>query len=230
MDTKTLEGATQRILTVQFSGRLSPWEIPAFRGAIGHKVGPDAVYFHHHEGEKLRFSYPLIQYKRINGSPAIICIGEGVDEIHRFFAKADWSISIGQKHLPMRIERLHLDTVEVGISATPTRYALSHWVALNQRNHQEYLQLQGIVARTQYLERKLTGNILSFAKGIGWHIDQPVEVTILEVTEAPRMTIKGISLVNFHVEFTCNVVLPSLVGLGGKVSVGMGVVGKPSLT
>lgn len=226
METITLEGITQRILTVQFSGRLSPWEVPAFRGAIGRKVGPDAVLFHQHEGEKLRFAYPLIQYKQMNGKPTIICIGEGVDEIHRFFAKADWSITIGHKHLPMRIERLSLDTVEMGLSATPIRYRLSHWAALNQRNHQEYQRLEGIVAKTKYLEQKLTGNILSFAKGIGWHIDQPIEVTILDMTEAPRVTIKGIPLVNFNLTFSCNVMLPSLIGLGGKVSVGMGVVGK----
>ncbi len=218
-----------RILSIRFTGRLHPGEVSAFRGAIGHKVGPDAVLFHNHQGDRLRFAYPLIQYKSLGGRPSIICLGEGVDDIHRFFSQADWSLQVRGRELPMRIENLNLQPWNLSMESNPVHaYRLSRWVALNQRSYPEFQQLQGLSERIRYLERKLVGNILSFAKGIGWHIDQQIIVQINNLEEARPVRVKGFSLHNFHVDVSTNIRLPHHIGLGGKVSVGMGVVNSES--
>ncbi len=225
MTTSTLTQSDLRVLRVQFTGQLYPREVTAFRGAIGHKVGPEAVLFHHHEGDRLRFAYPLIQYKSIAGRPTIICLGPGVDDIHRFFSHPDWSIQVHGRELPMRIEKLNLTPWKLSVSGNQMQaYQLSHWIALNQRSFGPYQALTGLAERIQFLERKLVGNILSFAKGVGWHIDQQIHVEITDLEEARPIRIKGIALHNFHVHFSSNVSLPHHIGLGGKVSVGMGVV------
>ncbi len=210
------------ILHIRFSGHLAPWEVPALRGAIGHKVGADAVLFHHHQGENLRYAYPLIQYKSSAGRPAIVCLGEGVNEIYRFFSQPDWSVQLSGRDLPMKIEHLNLTQACVQVVEKHLPYQLWHWVALNQHNAQEFQQIDGLRSKIEFLEKKLIGNILAFAKGIGWHIDQPLQLEIIDFQEARPVKLKQVSLRNFHVQFRCNVSLPFHIGLGGKVSVGMG--------
>jgi hypothetical protein len=210
------------MLTVRFTGRLRPWEVPAFRGAIGRKVGAEGVLFHHHEGEKLRYAYPLIQYRCEGGRPVITCLGEGVEAIHQYFCQADWGITIGDHDLDMRVDALDLNSHALALSATERSYQISHWVALNQANHQRYQRLEGLAARIQFLEKKLVGNILAFAKGIDWYISDQVTVEITDLHAEPPMRIKGVRLENFQARFRTNVSLPAGIGLGAKVSIGMG--------
>ena len=212
-----------RLLKIQYTGSIAPHEVVAFRGAISSKVGEKGVLFHHHNGDKLRYSYPLIQYKRLEGHPTMICIGTGVDDVHKFFAQPDWSIMISGRKLDMKIKHLELVTITVGMSAAPLSYQLYHWVPLSQTSFPEYKSLSGKAEQTAYLERKLIGNILSFAKGLGWYIPEKIKLTITGFTERSPIQIKGIAMSNFHVDFTCNVQLPEHIGLGRKVSVGMGV-------
>ena len=222
METDISSSKDLSILNIQFTGSLAIWEIPAFRGAIGRKVGADAVLFHHHDGDQLRYAYPLIQYKSLNGRPGIVCLGDGVEEIHRFFSQSDWSLHISGRTLPMKIDRLDLKPHRLHIAEDSHSYELSHWVALNQQNLEIYQSLDALTDRIEFLERKLTGNILAFAKGIGWHIDRQINIKITALEEQKPLRIKGVHLQNFHVAFRSNVSLPANIGLGGKVSVGMG--------
>ena len=67
-----------KTLTIQFDTPLRRSEIPLFRGAIIAAIPSSNILFHNHDGTSLRYSYPLIQYKRIGGRAAITCIGKGV--------------------------------------------------------------------------------------------------------------------------------------------------------
>jgi len=72
-----------RTLTVLYNTEISNKEISLFRGAVLKSLGDKAnVLYHNHTGEEtFRYSYPLIQYKRINGKAAITCVEEGADII-----------------------------------------------------------------------------------------------------------------------------------------------------
>ena len=72
-------------LIVRFENELAPYEVPAFRGAILAQVPKKLVLFHNHTDDGFRYHYPLIQYKRIKGRAAIVCVGEGTNEIEHFF-------------------------------------------------------------------------------------------------------------------------------------------------
>ncbi len=76
----------------------------------------------------------------------------------------------------------------------------------------------------QMLERTLTGNILSFAKGIEWRIDKPVQVQIQELKGEKVIRYKGIPLFAFDLNFNCNISLPNYLGLGKSASHGFGIV------
>ena len=213
-----------RILKIQYEGEIFPHEVAAFRGAVAAKIGTDGILFHHHQGDKLRYSYPLIQYKRIGKNPAMICIGAGVDDVHKFFSQPDWSIQISGRTLDMKIKHLELIPEVLSMSPVPLSYRLFHWAPLSQKSYPEFKSLSGEEARKSFLERKLTGNILSFAKGVGWYVPEKIALRITKLSERKPIPIKGIPMTNFHMDFTCNVQLPEHIGLGRKVSVGMGVV------
>ena len=219
----TTTSTTLRILKVAFKGNLEFYELPAFRGAIVKKIGMDHPLFHNHAPNNgLYYRYPLIQYKLINKNPAILCMGEGVDEIHQFFAHQDWTLTIGDQEKSMQINRLNMHEFDMRTHEEPLEYALVNWVALNQKNYHEYRKMESLADQIALLERLLRGNILTFAKGIDWHIPEPVRVNIKRIHNTHPVTVKKQKVLAFTLDFTTNVFLPNYIGLGKSVSLGFG--------
>ncbi len=223
-----------KLLRVHFDVEIAPYEVPAFRGAIVDKVGIENDLFHNHinksqkinedEAQKFAYRYPRIQYKRIGKQPVILCVGEGVEEIHKFFEKQDWDIRIGNDILKMRIAKLDLNEFEMRVSENLHSYSIRNWVALNQQAYNQYQNLEGMIEKVAFLEKKLIGNILSFAKGIGWYIEEDIELKITDLPQLQVISYKKQKLQTFHVDFKTNVFIPKYIGLGAKTSVGMGTV------
>ena len=212
-----------RILKVIFDGELQFFEVPAFRGAIAQKVGYEHPLFHNHKPDDgYYYRYPLIQYKLIGRRPAILCMGDGVDQIHHFFARQDWSLSIGQEHRPMKIHKLHLDEFELRLHQAPRTYSLLNWVALNQKNYRLYRQKQGLVAQLAFLEQLLRGNLLAFAKGMGSEVPGDISLHIQRLVNVHPVTVKKQRVLAFTLDFATNLFLPNYIGLGKSVSHGFG--------
>jgi len=217
-----------RVLTVVFDTEIAGFEIPAFRGAVIDKVGKDNVLFHNHlNNNHFLYKYPLIQYKMLNRKPAIMCIDFGVDEIHKFFEKRDWSLKISDRWLEMKIDKLQMNQFVMQVWDKTFNYSIHNWVALNQENFNSYHALQSMVQKIEMLERTLKGNILSFAKGIDWTVDKEIQLSIRDIRRNRTARVKGKLLEGFDLDFTTNVFLPNYIGLGKSVSLGYGVVTKP---
>jgi hypothetical protein len=201
-------------------------ELPAFRGAVANKVGWQHILFHNHQDTtgKFRYSYPLIQYKRIGRQPAILCLGDGVEEIHKFFEKKSWDLTISQRRLEMKIARLDLQQFTLRVHERAMLYTVRNWIALDQDSYRDYQRLSGLAERTTLLESKLRGNILSLAKGLGWRIEEQVTTRITELGPVRPVVVKGVKVLGFQASFLSNVFLPNYIGLGKNVSLGYGVV------
>lgn len=219
-----------RTLLVIFENEIAEHEIPALRGAIIHKVGLDKVAFHNHTAEGgFIYRYPSIQYKRIGGKPALFCIDEGVDEVSDFFDRPSRTLHLSGRELEMRIHRLHLDKVVFQVWDKHFKYRIHRWVGLNPENLKRYNELKRAndqEALLAHLSRILTGNILAFAKGIGWDVDRPIELMVQEIERVGTTSIKGQKLLCFNLAFSSNVFLPEHMGLGKSASLGHGVVRK----
>lgn len=215
-----------RLLTVTFDTEMQPYEVPAFRGAIIDKVGPKHVLFHNHEEDGYRYHYPAIQYKTIRRQPAIVCIEEGIDEIHHYFQQPDWSVFIGDRKMEMKVNQLFLNSFTLQVWNTQFDYQLRNWLALSQENYARYKQVASEEERREMLQRILIGNILAFAKGVGWTVDKPIELTITNTPTLKPVPHKGQRLVAFDLCFSTNVSLPNHIGLGKRVSIGFGMVRK----
>lgn len=218
-----------RTLLVVFENEISAGLISSFRGAVISRVGFDNKTFHNHEGDKYIYKYPAIQYKVVGKKAALYCVGEGVDEIHNFFGLSNWDIIVQGRKLDLKIDRLDLNSFNFNVWDKMFSYQIRNWLALNTENYKKYQQLEGLAERIQMLEKTLTGNILSFAKGIDWHIEKPVKVQIQELIMEKKMHYKGVPLMAFDVDFRTNVFLPNFLGLGKSASHGFGVVYNKSI-
>lgn len=213
-----------RILDISFENEIMPWEVPAFRGAVIEVAGRKNVLFHNHLGKDYRFSYPLIQYKRINKKPHLICIEDGVDEAHNFFENKQEGLMLGQRNYELVVENLRLNKFTLQVWDKMFDYSLLEWLPLNQENYRKYDSLQTMTEKIEMLKSILVGNIISFAKGVGWTIDKEIKLDITNIVGIRKQKVKEVFRDLFTVEFSTNVFLPANIGLGKNSSLGFGTV------
>jgi hypothetical protein len=216
-----------RTLLVTFSNDIGFAPITSFRGAVIEKVGRENLLFHNHlSDDTFVYKYPLIQYKKISGQPAIFCVDVGVDEIHKLFGQRSWTIDLKGVKVDLKVDRLDMKSTILNVWEKTFDYNLWNWQALNEENWANYQKLDNMVDKITMLQKILTANILSFAKGIDWHIDQPVKVILRDVKLERNSKMKDINVRTFEVDFRSNVFLPDFMGLGKGVSKGFGTVRK----
>ncbi len=215
-----------RSLTVYFDTELQQKDIPLFRGAVLNCLGEKASFlYHNHIGDhSFRYSYPLIQYKRINGKAAIVCVEEGVDLIGQFLMQDYNPLIINGVEKVFNTQRIQPARILVQTWEKSFSYHLSQWLPLNSKNYHVYQSLDGIVEKVSLLENILKGNLLSMLKGWGIHQEQPILVKIVEHSTPYLLYYKGIKLMAFNVDFSCNLSIPNNIGIGKNASIGFGVV------
>jgi hypothetical protein len=74
----------------------------------------------------------------------------------------------------------------------------------------------------------LVGNLLSLAKGLGWHVENPIIANVQHLLRERKITYKNTPLIAFDVTFSTNVFLPDYIGLGKSSAMGYGVVRRNS--
>lgn len=222
---KELKMDRVKMLIVRFDNEIRKEEIPLFRGAIINAREDMNLLFHNHlEDGRLRYSYPLIQYKRINQKSAIVCLGEGTDAIGQFFGACNFDVILGDRQMKLEVESVKAYQCLVQLWNHDFSYRIRRWLPLNKENYETYLKTESLADRYAFLERILTGNIVSFAKGLGIHFEQDVTCKLTSISN-PHLTLyKDVKMMSFDAEFKTNVSIPDYVGLGKGVSLGMGTV------
>jgi hypothetical protein len=216
-----------KILTIKFGAEIKQNEVPLLRGAIINMVPHNSILMHNHiDDSKFRYSYPLVQYKIINHKAAIISLGDGIDAIGEFFSTMNHEILLGEREVSLEVEDISAKKVII-TEIDPMRiYKISFWLPLNQDNFKIYEKKDSIGEKYNFLENILKGNILSFCKGIGYHIDFNLQVLITKIKEGNLTRYKNIKMQSFNAEFKTNINLPNLVGLGKGVSLGFGTISR----
>jgi uncharacterized protein YkvS len=166
----------------------------------------------------------LVQYKSINNQPAILCLGEAVNEIYKLFNKPRWDINLMGNIHDLSIDKLDLYNFNLLVNSHVNRYRLLNWFSLNETNFRAYKELSNEIEKTQMLEKILVGNILSFAKGVDWRVEQEIMVRIQTVRKEKQLKYKETYLMAFDIDFSTNVLLPEFIGLGKGASHGYGMI------
>lgn len=219
-----------RFLNVLFDTPISPWELPAFRGAVAAKAGHEYDLFHNHDAETGGYHYrlPLIQYKQDHGYPMLVCLNEGIEEVHHFFAQPDWTLSLNGREAPVRIRRLDVRQFDLALREQPVRYHLRQWIGLRDEHYGIYTRLDGMVARLGYLQLTLHKQIVALLEQleVGEDTIAGLQVTLQTIQSEKWVSYKNVKMLAFSLEFSANILLPDYIGLGKGCSVGWGVLKK----
>lgn len=220
-----------RLLTICLAGELAEKEIPLFRGAVLGSMGAEAdVLYHNHIGKDgFRYRYPLIQYKRLHGHPAIVCIGEGVDAIQPFLNSEARTLRLGNRLMTTKIQERRYSDFEITATDSLCHYSLRQWLPLNENNYKTYMQEDSLIGQISLLERILTGNILSMLKGLDLTAMFPIQISITKLDPLYYVVYKNTSHAAFDISFTANLLMPDHIGLGKNVSVGFGSLNRVSI-
>ena len=215
-----------RTLTVFYDTEISCKEIPLFRGAVIKSLGNKAnVLYHNHTGkETFRYSYPLIQYKRLNGKAAITCVEEGVDIIGQFLSEGMKSLMLGDRVVESRILKVVPSRIAVQLWKASFTYELKRWLPLNEKNYHFYQLAENDQERKELLEKVLKGNLLSMLKGLNIFVEEELRVRIVFLDKPYIIYYKGIALMSFNIKFESNLSIPNNVGIGKNASIGYGVI------
>ncbi len=217
-----------RSLIVKFENEISAKDIIKFRGAIISSMEKANVLFHNHNEEGLRYSYPLIQYKRIRKKAAIVCFGEGTDVISDFFTQSYLQLRIGDDIFDLKPEDIKAERTLVQLWENPIEYRLRNWLPLNEDNYKTFVQTDSLIEKAQLLQKILLGNILSSMKGLNLTIQNNIQCVLTEISSPRIVKYKNVKLMSFDVLFSSNISLPQYLGLGKHSSVGFGILTKKS--
>lgn len=214
-----------KLMIIRFNNNISPTDIGAFRGAVINALEDKDILFHNHKLDEngFRYSYPLIQYKRINKKAAIFCLEEGTQSIGKFFLDSDLTLNLNGEKFEFEVDSVKAYNHQLQVWNSDFKYSIRKWMPLNQENYEQYEKLESVAEKSIFLENILKANILSLAKGVNIFFDKQVECKITKLSE-PRIThYKNVKMIIFDAEFLTNVSIPNYAGLGKGVSVGYGV-------
>lgn len=213
-----------RLLTVNFDLELDNSNIPRFRGAVIKTTKEKNDLFHNHSDKGAIYRYPLIQYKRLNGKAALLCIEDGIEGIQDFFSETNWYLDIGSGLKPIKVENLRVRQYRIGVWEKIFSYTISRWLPLNQENYKKYHQLEDFGSKIIFLEKILLANILSFLQGIDLYVENKIEVKIRHILNQRLELYKGQDMQSFNLRFESNLSLPNFIGLGKGSSSGFGII------
>jgi hypothetical protein len=208
--------------------RLSPNQIHKFRGYVGNVFTEhDLIHNHDQETNKYIYRYPLIQFKIINKVPCIIALTEkAVQVFTEIFMGLD-EINIEGEKIPVNEKDFKIEIVDFGFSEETFMYEfISPWMALNQKNYAAFKKMNGQEEKKYLLRRILTGNILSMAKYLGYHLEPDQRIQSDLNFKQMKTTLKGQSMLGFEGVFKTNFHLPDYSALGKSVSRGYGCIKK----
>ena len=215
-----------RTLTIITDAEIHQNEVPLFRGAVIKSLGEHPnVYFHNHlDDDKFRYSYPLIQYKRLGGKAAIVCIEDGVDIIGQFLTEVEGTLTIGDRQIIYNTGKIQPARILVQTWEEMFSYHISRWLPLNSQNYQRYKDIEGVVEKVSFLENILKANLLSMLKGLDIHLEKELILKITEISDPYLIYNKGVRMMAFNADFKCNLSIPNNIGIGKNASIGCGIV------
>lgn len=196
-------------------------EASKLRGYIGNKFKNHSILHNHYGKNQYYYSYPLVQYKIINGQASILGIGKGANILKEISSdieelKMDKTYNINEKIIYDK---------NYDINTTNKEYHyefLSPWLALNTKNFQKYINISNWRESKLFLNNILVGNILSMSKGLGIIVNR--KLYIKSYLNPISVKYKSVNMKGFTGEFKVKFKIPDFFGFGKGVSQGFGTI------
>jgi len=189
------------------------------RGYLGHLFIEDSEFHHHDENP---YRYPLIQYKRIQNELIILGINDYSKVIFENLSNLK-EIVLPNYKIP--ITSIEFSSITHQVTDETTKYEFqTPWIALNSENYNKFKTIN-YELRYRFLENIMVGNFLSALKGMGITIHHKLYTSIKRLS-SKYVTVHQNPFCSFYAQFTTNLNLPDLIGIGNSVSKGFGVIKK----
>lgn len=184
------------------------------------KEKSNLLHNHFSDGKNI-YRYPLVQYKVVENIPILIGLEDGARLLIDLFLDLK-EIIIDSNTYKINSKNLTTKNLESGVINDLITYNfISPWIALNPNNYRAFVN-QSENDQRDKLKAILTGNILSFFKGIDYYEHENIMLT----TNIKQITVKfkNQDMIGFKGIFTTNVLLPDLIGLGKSPARGFGTI------
>ncbi len=215
---------------VVLSGKLEMDEVPYLRGAVMAMANNQEGFHNHNIDSTDIYRYPRVQYKIIDGHPAIVGIDENSAILDKLFNLGEsYTLTLGKRRAIMEVAYKEILTENITNHTTPIQnYLISNWLPLNQDNYRLYSKIDRLADKIAELDRILVGNILTFHRQFGEEFSNDVIAYIKEIQCHKVALYKDVKMVCLDVLIAANVNLPTYLGIGKGVSRGYGVINKIS--
>jgi hypothetical protein len=189
------------------------------RGAVAGRF-PDNPLFHQHDGERVVYRYPQVQYRWDRDGPVLLGLGEGA----RFLSAVEWAgmeLRIGDRPLTVRDAVCTFRRHEIRPTTGLVRYRLAApWLPFSQENYRRY-QSMNAEERLAERDRLAVAGLLIALRGFG--VEFPCRLyAAFESAAARPCRYKGVDLLGFRGRLLTNVDLPDGFAFGRAVSHGYG--------
>ncbi len=193
------------------------------RGAIAGLCQNEILLHQHLEDGALKYNYPLVQYKYISGNCLIIGIDEGAKVINNLNLIGE-TVTFFRQEFRILKKDVSFQELPYGTTNIMTSYSfLTPWLALNEKNYEQYQKLGTWAKKKELLEKILIGNIISMSKSLGYTVPEPIKANIGQMKEV-QTKLKGTPMLGFLGTFSVNFEIPNYWGIGKSVSRGFGTI------
>ncbi len=193
------------------------------RGYFGTMFQDHSTLLHNHfeDGNPI-YRYPQVQYKVIKGIPTLIGLQDGARLLMKLFLQIQ-QLNIQGVIYPVLNKNINSWNTEIGVYNELYEYRFQAlWMPLNKDNYQRYRAARNWEEKRGILTEVLTGNIISFFKGVSYTVR--ADIMLMPNVEQHATHFKGRKMVAFKGGFTTNALLPNYIGLGKAVARGFGTI------
>lgn len=192
------------------------------RDAINRLFPNNALLHKHLENGQSDFSYPLVQYKIINGKCYLVGFKKGAALISDLDMVGKIISLKGEKYRIVKRDVIY-ESPSLTFSDTLQRYRfLTPWLPLDQENYEEYLTLDMLQRRLK-LDSIIRGNIIETAKGLEVWLNQHIYALFM-ASKKISSVFKDQKMITFYGTLVTNVILPDYIGIGKAKSHGFGTI------
>ncbi|MDR0912819.1 MAG: hypothetical protein LBM96_09505 [Methanobrevibacter sp.] len=192
------------------------------RGYFGNEFKDYPLLHNHYDNNSYLYTYPLVQYNVFNGNVTILGIEEGVNTLKEISSEIK-TLNLGKNSYCVNEKIIHEKEYEVAPTRDELHYKfVSPWLALNSKNNELFKNINSWKDKKLFLNKILTGNILSMAKGLGIIVNR--QIYPKTHLDERNVYYKSIAMKGFVGEFKIKFRIPNFFGLGKGVSNGFGTV------